>query len=607
MVEARFQSFDETADPTEGPARLAALRAELARRGLDGFVVPRADEHQNEYVPAAAERLAWLTGFTGSAGIAIVLAAEAAVFVDGRYTVQVRQQIDTGVFTPEPWLDHPPEAWLGERLAAGQTIGFDPWLHTPAQVERLGRAVEERGARLVPVATNPIDAVWHDRPAAPKGAVTLHPDHLAGLDRSGKIAAVRDRLGEGETLLVSDPHAVAWLLNIRGADVSHTPLPMSYALVPKSGRPILYVDGAKLSNSVRDTLEDAAEVADPAGLVAALERLGGEGRALRFDAATVPHRLVEALKAAGGTAAVGADPIALMKASKTEAERQGSRDAHRRDAAAFARFLHWFASEAPKGALTEIACVAALEGFRRDTGALKDLSFPTIAGFGPHAAIPHYRVTSASDLAVGPGVFLVDSGGQYEDGTTDITRTLVVGAPDPAFVDGFTRVLKGHIAIARAVFPPGTTGAQLDPFARQHLWRAGLDFDHGTGHGVGSYLSVHEGPQRIAKTGTTPLAEGMILSNEPGLYRAGAWGIRIENLILVERRDIPGGERPMLGFETLSFAPIQRDLVSVALLDPGEIRWLDDYHARVRAVVSPLVEPEVRAWLEAATRPLGEG
>ncbi len=607
MVEARFQSFDETADPTEGPARLAALRAELARRGLDGFVVPRADEHQNEYVPAAAERLAWLTGFTGSAGIAIVLAAEAAVFVDGRYTVQVRQQIDTGVFTPEPWLDHPPEAWLGERLAAGQTIGFDPWLHTPAQVERLGRAVEERGARLVPVATNPIDAVWHDRPAAPKGAVTLHPDHLAGLDRSGKIAAVRDRLGEGETLLVSDPHAVAWLLNIRGADVSHTPLPMSYALVPKSGRPILYVDGAKLSNSVRDTLEDAAEVADPAGLVAALERLGGEGRALRFDAATVPHRLVEALKAAGGTAAVGADPIALMKASKTEAERQGSRDAHRRDAAAFARFLHWFASEAPKGALTEIACVAALEGFRRDTGALKDLSFPTIAGFGPHAAIPHYRVTSASDLAVGPGVFLVDSGGQYEDGTTDITRTLVVGAPDPAFVDGFTRVLKGHIAIARAVFPPGTTGAQLDPFARQHLWRAGLDFDHGTGHGVGSYLSVHEGPQRIAKTGTTPLAEGMILSNEPGLYRAGAWGIRIENLILVERRDIPGGERPMLGFETLSFAPIQRDLVSVALLDPGEIRWLDDYHVRVRAVVSPLVEPEVRAWLEAATRPLGEG
>ena len=607
MFEARFQSFDESADPTQGAPRLAALRAELARRGLDGFVVPRADEHQNEYVPAAAERLAWLTGFTGSAGIAVVLTGEAAVFVDGRYTVQVRQQIDTAVFTPEPWLDHPPEAWLGERLSAGQAIGFDPWLHTPAQVERLGRAVEDRGARLVPVDTNPIDAVWHDRPAVPKGAVALHPAHLAGLDRTAKVAAVRDSLGEGETLLVSDPHAVAWLFNIRGADVSHTPLPMGYALVPKSGRPMLYVDGAKLSNSVRDTLEGTAEVADPAGLVAALEWLGQEGRALRFDAATAPHRLVEALKAAGGTAAVGADPIALMKASKNEAERQGARDAHRRDAAAFVRFLHWFASEAPKGGLTEIGCVEALEGFRRDTGLLKDLSFPTIAGFGPHAAIPHYRVTSASDLAIGPGVFLVDSGGQYEDGTTDITRTLVVGTPDPDFVDGFTRVLKGHIAICRAVFPPGTTGAQLDPFARQHLWRAGLDFDHGTGHGVGSYLSVHEGPQRIAKTGTTPLAEGMILSNEPGLYRAGAWGIRIENLIVVERRDVPGGERPMLGFETLSFAPIQRDLIAVDVLERDEVLWIDDYHAKVREVVGPLVEPEVRAWLDAATRPLGEG
>ncbi len=607
MVEARFQSFDESADPTQGPARLAALRAELRRRGLDGFVVPRADEHQNEYVPPSAERLAWLTGFTGSAGIAAVLADEAAVFVDGRYTVQVRQQIDTGAFTPQPWLDHPPEAWLGERLKEGQRVGFDPWLHTPAQVERLTRAVEGAGATLVPVDGNPVDAVWLDRPATPRGAVWLHPEHLAGLDRAAKVAAVREKLGEGETLLVSDPHAAAWLFNMRGADVSHTPLPMSYALVPKSGRPILYVEGAKLSNSVRDALEEAAEVADPAGLVAALEGLGREGRRLRFDAATVPHRLVEALKAAGGQAEVGADPIALMKAAKSEAERQGSRDAHRRDAAAVARFLHWFEREATKGGLTEISCAEALEGFRRDTGALKDLSFPTIAGFGPHAAIPHYRVTTASDLAVGPGVFLIDSGGQYEDGTTDITRTLCVGPPEPAFVDGFTRVLKGHIAIARAVFPPGTTGAQLDPLARIALWRAGLDFDHGTGHGVGSYLSVHEGPQRIAKTGTVPLAEGMILSNEPGLYRAGAWGIRIENLILVERRAIEGGERPMLGFETLTFAPIQRNLIARDLLDRDEELWIDRYHATVREVVGPLVEPDVRAWLQEATRPLREG
>ena len=605
MFEARHQSFEEKADPSQGPARLAALRAELARRGLDGFVVPRADEHQNEYVPPAAERLAWLTGFTGSAGIAVVLRDAAAVFVDGRYTVQVREQIDTAAFAPEPWLDHPPEAWLGERLGPGQAIGFDPWLHTPAQVERLSRAVEGAGARLVPVDTNPVDAVWADRPAPPRGAVSLHPEPLAGRDRAAKVAAVQERLAEGETLLVSDPHAVAWLFNIRGADVSHTPLPLAYALVPRSGRPILFVEGAKLSNSVRDALEAVAEVAPPAGLVDALDRLGREKRALRFDAATVPHRLVRALEAAGGAATVGADPIALMKAAKSEAERQGSRAAHRRDAAAFARFLHWFAREAPRGGLTEIACVKALEHFRRGTGALKDLSFPTIAGFGPHAAIPHYRVTEASDLAVGPGVFLIDSGGQYEDGTTDITRTLCVGAPEPAFVDGFTRVLKGHIAIARAVFPPGTTGAQLDPFARQHLWRAGLDFDHGTGHGVGAYLSVHEGPQRIAKTGTTPLCEGMILSNEPGLYRAGAWGIRIENLILVEPRAIPGGERPMLGFETLTFAPIQRDLIDVAMLDAEERAWIDGYHAKVRAVVAPLVEADVAAWLEAATRPLG--
>ncbi|WP_237476525.1 aminopeptidase P family protein [Lichenibacterium dinghuense] len=607
MFEARFQSFDESADPSQGPARLAALRAELKRRGLDGFVVPRADEHQNEYVPPAAERLAWLTGFTGSAGIAAVLMDEAAVFVDGRYTVQVRGQVDTGAFAPEPWLDHPPEAWLGERLQVGQSIGFDPWLHTPAQVERLRRAVEGAGATLVPVDGNPVDAVWPDRPAMPRGAVTLHPEHLAGRDRAAKVAAVAGELGEGETLLVSDPHAVAWLFNMRGADVNHTPLPMSYALVPKAGRPILWLDGAKLSNSVRDALEEVAEVADPTGLVAALELLGREGRSLRFDAATVPHRLVEALKAAGGRAEVGADPIALMKATKSEAERQGSRDAHRRDAAAFARFLHWFEREAPKGGLTEISCAEALESFRRDTGALKDVSFPSIAGFGPHAAIPHYRVTRSSNLAVGPGVFLIDSGGQYEDGTTDITRTLCVGEPEPAFVDGFTRVLKGHIAIARAVFPPGTTGAQLDPFARAALWRAGLDFDHGTGHGVGSYLSVHEGPQRIAKTGTTPLAEGMILSNEPGLYRAGQWGIRIENLILVERRPIPGGERPMLGFETLTFAPIQRNLIALDLLDRDEEAWIDDYHARVRDVVGPAVDPEVHAWLDAATRPLREG
>ncbi len=604
MFEARLQSFEETADPSRGAGRLASLRAELKRRGLDGFVVPRADEHQNEYVPAAAERLAWLTGFTGSAGSAVVLIGEAAVFVDGRYTVQVREQIDTAVFTPESLIDHPPERWLGTRLRQGQRIGYDPWLHTPAQVEKLTRAADACGASLVPLDSNPVDAVWPDRPAMPKGAVTLYPEDLAGLDRATKLGLVRETLEAAEALLVSDPHAVAWLFNIRGADVHHTPLPMSYAVVPKTGRPMLYVDGAKLSNSVRATLEEWAEVAEPAGLQADLGRLGRAGRALRFDAATVPQKLVDTFTAAGGTASVGIDPIALLKAAKTEAERQGSREAHRRDAVAFARFLHWFHIEAPKGGLTEIQAAAALESFRRETGRLRDLSFPTIAGFGPHAAIPHYRVTTASDLKIGAGIFLIDSGAQYEDGTTDITRTLVVGEPTAAMRDAFTCVLKGHVAVARMVFPPGTTGAQIDPFARQFLWRAGLDFDHGTGHGVGSYLSVHEGPQRIAKTGTTPLVEGMMLSNEPGYYRAGHWGIRIENLLLVERRAIPGGERPMLGFETLTFAPIQRDLIVLDLLDRDERDWLDAYHAKVLGVVGPLVEPEVRAWLETATRPL---
>ncbi len=405
--------------------------------------------------------------------------------------------------------------------------------------------------------------------------------------------------------MVSDPHAVAWLFNIRGSDVSYTPLPLSYALVPREGRPTLFIDARKLSNSTRDVLAKAAEIADPGTIPAVLREFGGSGAKLRFDAATAPAKLVDTLREAGGVPDVGTDPIALLKASKSEAERAGTRAAHLRDGVAFARFLAWFDREAPLGRLTEIDAVAALETFRRETGALKDLSFPTIAGFGPHAAIPHYRVTEASNLPIGRGIFLVDSGGQYEDGTTDITRTLAVGEPDAEMRRCFTLVLKGHIAIARLVFPVGTSGAQLDPFARHALWQAGLDFDHGTGHGVGSYLSVHEGPQRISKLGTVPLAEGMILSNEPGYYRAGQWGIRIENLLLVESRTVPGGERPSLGFETLTFAPIDRRLIEPSLLTVEEIDWLDRYHAEVLEKVGPLLDADVRAWLEAATRPLG--
>lgn len=604
MFEARFQTFDETADPSQGASRTAALRSELRRRGLDGFVVPRADEHQNEYVPKGAERLAWLTGFSGSAGTAVVLADRAAIFVDGRYTVQAREQVDTQIFTPEPWGDNPPEGWIERHLPKGATLGYDPWLHTKSQVERLARAAETAGGRLVPVDTNPIDAIWSDRPPLPVGPVKLYPDHLSGQDRDSKIETVRGALGPADGLLVSDPHAVAWLLNIRGSDVSYTPLPLSFALVRREGRPTLFVDSRKLSNSVRDMLARTADLAEPGMLVAALQELGRGGATLRLDAATAPSKLVEALREAGGVPDVGTDPIALLKASKTEAERAGARAAHQRDAAAFARFLAWFDREAPRGHLTEITAVEALETFRRDTGLLKDVAFPTIAGFGPHAAIPHYRVTAASNLPIGRGIFLIDSGAQYEDGTTDITRTLAVGEPDDDMRRCFTRVLRGHIAVAHLVFPKGTSGAQIDPFARQALWQAGLDFDHGTGHGVGSYLSVHEGPQRLSKLGTVPLAEGMIVSNEPGYYKPGHWGIRIENLLMVEARALEGGERPTLGFETLTFAPIDRRLIDTSLMTADETGWVDSYHAEVRNKVAPLVDPEVRAWLEDTTRPL---
>ena len=605
MFESLFQSFEETADPTKGAERVKALRAKLRDLNLDGFVVPRADEHQNEYVPKGAERLAWLTGFTGSAGIAIVLAETAAIFVDGRYTVQVREQVDPAVFTPEPWMDMPPERWLEEHLEKGARLGYDSWLHTPGQVERLAKAVAAREAELVAVDANPIDAIWPDRPALPSGAIALHRKRLAGQKPDAKLAAVRKALKGCHGLVVSDPHALAWLFNIRGSDVSHTPLPLAFAIVPREGRPVLYIDGRKLSNSVRDKLEGVANVEEPSKLAKDIEAFGRHGATLRFDAATAPAKLADTLKAAGGVPDVGTDPIALLKAAKNQVEQEGSRAAHLRDAAAMARFLCWFDKMAPTGKVTEITAVEALESFRRETLALKDVSFPTIAGFGPHSAIPHYRVTTASNLAIGRGIFLIDSGAQFEDGTTDITRTIVVGKPTREMKDRFTRVLKGHIAIARAVFPQGASGSQLDSFARQSLWEAGLDFDHGTGHGIGSYLSVHEGPQRIAKTGTTALVPGMILSNEPGYYKAGAWGIRIENLLIVEKREIKGAERSMLGFETVSLAPIDLNLVEPALLHTDEVAWLDRYHARVRKAVSPLVEPVVRRWLAAATRRIG--
>jgi Xaa-Pro aminopeptidase len=607
MFEALFQTFDEPETGVALAARLSAFREELARRNLTAFIVPRADQQQNEYVAPSEERLAWLTGFTGSAGVAVVLRNEAALFVDGRYTLQAAKQVDARAWRVEPLVEPPPEAWLEKHLVTGDRLGYDPWLHTTAAVERLAAACAKASAELVAVDTNPLDAVWTERPAPPLAPVTLHGAQFSGeteAEKLKRIAGEIERLGV-EALVLSDSHAVAWTFNIRGGDVSHTPLPLSYALVPKAGRPTLFIDHRKLSNSVRDHLEKVADVADPDALTPKLTELARGGMAIALDSATAADALSRLISAAGGKPVGGSDPVSLLKATKNPIEIEGTRTAHRRDAAALARFLAWIDREAQTGALTEIDAVEALETFRRETGALRDVSFPTISGTGPNGAIVHYRVTRKSNRRIAPGdLLLVDSGAQYQDGTTDVTRTIAIGPPTLEMCDRFTRVLRGHIAIARALFPDGTTGAQLDTLARQFLWQAGIDFEHGTGHGVGSYLSVHEGPARISKLGTTPLKRGMILSNEPGYYKTDAFGIRIENLVLVVGAEIAGAEKPVNAFETLTLAPIDRRLVDLNMLTGDELSWLNEYHERVRHEVRPHVDEATRIWLDAATAPL---
>ncbi len=607
MFEALFQTFEEPETGVALTARLAALREELAQRRLTGFIVPRADQQQNEYVPPSEERLAWLTGFTGSAGLAIVLPQEAAIFVDGRYTLQAGKQVDAKAWTVQSLVEPPPESWLTQHLKSGDRLGFDPWLHTTAAAERFAAACAKAGAELVPVDSNPVDSIWTERPQPPLGPVAVHGAELSGELEADKLARIRqdiERLGV-EALVLSDSHNVAWTFNIRGADVSHTPLPLSYALVPKTGRPTVFIDHRKLSNIARDHLEQSAEVAEPDVMASRLTQLAQSGAPIALDSATAADALSRLIQGAGGKPVRGADPVSLLKAAKNAVEIEGTRRAHRRDAVALARFLAWIDREAPKGTLTEIDAVEALETFRRDTGALKDVSFPTIAGTGPNGAIVHYRVTRKSNRRIMPGdLLLIDSGAQYEDGTTDVTRTIAVGAPTDEMRDRFTRVLRGHLAIARAIFPEGTTGAQLDTLARQFLWQAGIDFEHGTGHGVGSYLSVHEGPARISKLGTTALKRGMILSNEPGYYKTDAFGIRIENLELVVAKDVAGAEKPMNGFEALTLAPIDRRLIELAMLSADERDWLDAYHARVRGAVAPQLDEVDRGWLDTATAPL---
>ena len=609
MFEARFQTFTDTSERASTPGRLASLRLEMQRLNLDAFVVPHADRQQNEYLPACEERLAWLTGFTGSAGRALVLAQCAALFVDGRYTLQAREQVVADLFEIVLISQTTTEAWIERNLPADARLGYDPWLHTFADVEKMAQAADAAGAILTPVESDPVAAVWTDRPPAPLAAVALHDLRYAGEDVGDKLRRIQAEVvkARADALVVSNPTAVAWAFNIRGADVSHTPLALAFSVIPAQGRPALYVDGRKLSNAVRDALSETADIREPDELERDLAALGQDRKTIRLDAASAADALARLITKAGGKVTRGPDPITAMKAVKNAAEIAGMRKAHRRDGAAMTRFLAWFDREAPTGAITEIDCVAALESFRRDTGALKDVSFPTIAGSGPNGAIVHYRVTDASNRRLAESeLFLIDSGAQYLDGTTDITRTVSVGEPSAEMRDRFTRVLKGHIAIARAVFPEGVGGGQLDAFARQHLWSAGLDYDHGTGHGVGSYLSVHEGPASIHKANLTALKRGMILSNEPGYYKTGSYGIRIENLILViEAPDAEGAEKPLHAFETLTLAPIDRRLIDAALLTDDEIAWLDAYHARVQNEIAPALDAETRAWLLDATAPLG--
>jgi len=591
---------DTDAIPAPGP--LDALRAELRRRALSGFVVPRSDEHQGEYVPPSAQRLAWLTGFTGSAGMAVVLQDRAAIFVDGRYTLQVRAEVDCGRFAPLHLVDQPPAGWVAEVLTRGDRLGFDPWLHTSDQVEALRAACERCGAELVACPDNPLDAVWTDRPPPPLAPVTLHAEFLAGrsaADKRAELAAAlaADRL---DAAVLTAPDSIAWLLNIRGGDVAYTPLPLSFAILHADAGVELFLDARKLSPAVIDHLGPSVRLAEPPAFGAALERLGEQGKRVRVDGATAPSQVVERLKAAGARLDRGSDPCVLPKACKNPVELAGSRAAHRRDGAAMVRFLAWLAEEAPGGGVDELTAAARLEDFRRQ-------SFPTISGAGPNGAIVHYRASAATNRMLAAGqIYLVDSGAQYRDGTTDITRTVAIGPVDAAIRRHVTLVLKGHMALAMAIFPAGTTGGQLDVLARRALWAEGLDYDHGTGHGVGSYLSVHEGPHRISKLGNSPpLRAGMIVSIEPGYYKADAYGIRIENLVCVIEAPAPAGaERPVLGFETLTLVPMDRSLIDPALLSDTERAWLDAYHVRVRTEIGPLVEGAARQWLEQATRPL---
>ncbi len=600
-----FQTYENETDAATCAPRLAALRAELARRGLDGFVIPRSDAHQGEYVPKRDERLAWLTAFTGSAGAAVALTQKAAIFVDGRYTLQVRQQTDTALFEPRDLVEEGPAGWIAHALPKGAKLGYDPWLHTAAAVDALRAAAEKAGGSLVAVDTNPIDAVWHDQPDAPTAKAIVHAMNLAGESAESKRTRIAEEVKSqgGDAAVITMPDSICWLLNIRGHDVPHTPFALSFAIQHADGSTDLFMDERKSSPELLQHLGNAVRLRAPADFAPSLDAL--KGKTVVADPATASAAIFDRLNKAGAKIKRGPDPVQLPKACKNPVEIEGTRKAHIRDGAALSNFLHWLAREAPNGNLTEIDAAKTLEGFRARTGSLRDLSFDSISGAGANGAVVHYRVNTATNRPIQTDeIFLIDSGGQYPDGTTDVTRTVIVGQATAEMKDRFTRVLKGHIALATARFPEGTPGMALDAFARRPLWEAGLDYDHGTGHGVGSYLSVHEGPQNISKRHVTQaLKPGMICSNEPGFYKTGEFGIRIENLVVVtEPKAVPGGERKMMEFETITLAPIDLNLVDKSILSTDELAWLNAYHARVRETILPLVDAETKPWLEDATR-----
>ena len=595
------------------PDRIAALRKNMLKLGLDGFLVPLSDEHQGEFIATRSQRLAWLTGFGGSAGIAIVMADNAAIFVDGRYTLQVNEQVDTNVFVPQHLAETPPDKWLQNTAQLGGKIGFDPWLHTPTGINKFYEACAAVGAELIPVSENQVDAVWLDQPPRPLGPVFAHPESFAGQTSPEKRRLIIDCLVATGTdvAVITAPESIAWLLNIRGCDVSNSPLALSYAVIEATGYVDWYIDPRKVLNPTQQALDKHVKVIPPDRFEERLTAIGRAGQTVRIDTLTVPEAVRLCLAAAGADIIMDTDPCRLLKAKKNRTEISGMRDAHIRDGVALTSFLAWLSAEAPKGNVSEISAATKLLEFRATGEYFRGLSFETISGSGPNGAIVHYRVTTDTDRNLQPGdLYLVDSGAQYLDGTTDVTRTIFIKGTDnvPEEVrEHFTRVLKGHIAIANAKFPVGTNGGQIDAIARLALWEIGLDYDHGTGHGVGSYLCVHEGPQRISKmSDRVSLEPGMVLSNEPGYYKEGAYGIRIENLVVVKEVDELDAdtERNMMCFETITLAPIDRTLIYVNLLSDDERKWLNDYHVQVRDTLSPLVTADVRAWLKDVTGPI---